>query len=73
LYACSVDCSSNQSAKRIDLANQMSLRRAANGWIARHVRHGVSSERADTHTATDPGGRPRSLNASMPGTDHDDI
>ena len=70
LYSCSVDCPAHQSAQRIDLANQMSLRRAADRRIARHVRDGFSSERAQSDAAAEPRRRPRRLDAGVPGADH---
>ena len=73
LYSRSVDCAAHQSAKRIDFTNQMSLRRAANRRIARHVRDGFSSERAESDAAAQLRRRPRGFDARVPAADHDDI
>jgi len=67
--ACTVDCSAHQSAQRIDLSNQMSLCSPANSGIARHVRDGFSTERAQSHAPPHPRRRPRRLDAGMPGAD----
>ena len=70
LYACSVDCFRHQSAQRIDLSNQMSLRRAADGRVAGHVRDGFSRERTQTDTSPQPRGGPRCFDTGMAGADH---
>ena len=59
-----VDRAPHQPAERVDLANQMSLRRAADRRVARHVRDGVASDsvqsptlrpsRAAAHAASTP-------------------
>ena len=58
-----IDREAHQSAERIDLADEMSFRRAANRGIARHVRHGVERQRADgdvePHAAPPPTPLPR--------------
>ena len=69
LYSRSVDCSAHQSAERIDLSDQMSLSRAADRGIARHVRDGFSSERAQADAASELRRRPRGLDAGVPGAD----
>ena len=73
LYSRSVDCAAHQSAERIDFTDQMSLRRAANRRIARHVRDGFSSERAQSDAAAQLRRRPRGLHARVAAADHDDI
>jgi hypothetical protein len=73
LYSRSVDCAAHQSAQRIDFADQMPLRRAANRRIARHVRHGFSTERADADATTQACRGPGRLDAGMAAADYDDI
>ena len=73
LYAGSVDCAAHQSAQRIDLSDQMSLRRAADRRIARHVRDGFSSERAQSDAAAELRRRPRGLDAGVAGADDNHI
>src|SRR6185436_9053067 len=70
LYSRSVDCSTHQSAKSIDLSNQVTLRRAANGRIARHVRNRFSSERAQADAASELRRSPRSFDSSVSSADH---
>jgi hypothetical protein len=73
LYACSVDCLTHQSAKRIDLPDQVTLRRAANRGIARHVRNGVSTESAQPDASPQSRRRPCGFHAGVAAADHDDI
>jgi hypothetical protein len=70
LYSRSVDCAAHQSAQRIDLSNQMSLRRAANGGIARHVRDGFSSESTQADAASESRRSVRGLDAGVSRADH---
>ena len=42
----------HHAAERIDLANEMSFRGAADRWIARHVRNRVSTQRAERRRCT---------------------
>ena len=46
LNAGGVDGATHQPAQRINLTNQMTLGGAANRWVTRHVRDGVSRQRA---------------------------
>jgi hypothetical protein len=73
LYSRSVDCSTHQSAKRIDFPDQMALRRAADRRIARHVCDRLSSERAQSDAAPEPGRRPCGFDPGVPGADNDHI
>jgi hypothetical protein len=68
-----VDGETHQATERVDLANEMSLRRAANRGIARHVRDGVARHRADRDVAAHPGRRPRGFDAGVSRPDHDDL
>ena len=68
-----VDCPAHQSAERIDLSDQMALRRAANGRIAWHVRDGVVGQRAQADSASEARRGPRGLDAGVPGADDNDI
>src|SRR4029077_19763952 len=60
-----------QPAERVDLPNEMALRRAADRGIARHVRHGVGAQRAESHTDADARRRMRGLAARVAGADHE--
>jgi hypothetical protein len=73
LYSRGVDCAAHQSAERIDLTNQMTLRRAADRWIARHVPDGFTSEGAQADGAAQLRRGPRGLHACVPATDDDYI
>ena len=69
-----VDRAAHQSAERIDLANQMPLRRAADRRIARHVRDGVASTACRSPTLRAHARRgPRGFDARVPGADDDDV
>ena len=68
-----VDRASHQAAKRVDFANEMSLRRSAHGRIARHVRDRVLRQRAQTDAAPEPRGGVRRFDARVAGADHDDV
>jgi hypothetical protein len=70
LYSRSVDCLAHQSAKSINLANQMSLRRSANRRIARHVRDRFSSESAQADVASTSRRGPSGLNSGMAGANN---
>ena len=66
-----VDGFAHQAAERVDLANEMALRGAADGWIARHVRDRVARQRAQADAASQARGRVRGLDAGVPGADDD--
>jgi hypothetical protein len=51
----------------------MALRRPTDSWIARHVRHRLSGQRAKTHVAAQSSRRIRGLDAGMPRADHDHV
>src|SRR4030095_2881545 len=59
LDACRVDRAANQSTQRVDLSNEMSLRRTANGGIAGHVRDGFLRECAHPDAAPERRSRTR--------------
>ena len=63
----------HEAVERVDLPDQMALRRAADRRIARHQRHGLFRQRADRHVQPAPAGRPGRLNARMPRADDDDV
>ena len=54
LNAGRVDRAAHQPAERVDLANEMPLRRSADRRIARHVRDGVGRQRAEPDVRTEP-------------------
>ena len=69
LNAGRVDRAAHQPAERIDLANQMTLRGAADRRIARHVRDGVRRQRAEADVRAEARGGVRRLAARVAGTD----
>ena len=73
LNAGRVDRAPHEAAERIDLAHEMPLGRAADRRIARHERHGVRRERAESHATPDTRRRPRRLDTGVAGADDDDI
>ena len=73
LNAGRVDRAAHQPAERVDLANEMTLCRAANRGIARHVRDGVGRQRAESDVRAEPRGRVRRLASGVAGADHDDV
>jgi len=73
LNPCRVDRASHQSTERVDLANQVSLRRAADRRIARHVRDGVPGQRADRNVAPHARRGPRGFDARVSRADDDDV
>ena len=68
-----VDCLAHQAAERIDLANEVSLGRAADGGIARHVRNRIGRERAQANVTTQSRCRVRRLDARVASTDNHHI
>ena len=68
-----VDRRPHQAAERIDLADQVSLRRAADRGIARHVRDCRLRQRADRDAPAHPRRSPRGLDARMAGADDDHV
>ena len=73
LNARRVDRNPHQSAQRVDLADEMTLRGPADCRVARHVRDRRRRQRADADGAAHRRGRPRRLHAGMAGADHDDV
>src|SRR5690606_38215657 len=73
LNARRVDRAAHQPAHGVDLANQVSLRRAANGRVARHQRDRIEPKRADADATPELPGRPCRLAAGMPRTDDDHV
>ena len=68
-----VDRAAHQPAERVDLANEMALRRAADRRIARHVRDGVGRQRAEPDVRAEPRRGVRRFAARVPRADHDDV
>ena len=68
-----VDRAAHQAAERIDFADEMPLRRAADRRIAGHERHRLGRERAQPNPASHTSRRPRGLDTRMAGADHDDV
>ena len=64
-----VDRPAHQPAERINLANEMTLRRAANRGIARHQGDSGRRERADGDRSPHARGCPRRLDAGVSGAD----
>src|SRR5439155_16988244 len=62
-----------QAAERIDFANEMPLRRAADRRIARHVRDGGGGEGAEADVRAESRGGVRRLAARVPRADHDHV
>jgi hypothetical protein len=73
LDAGGVDRASHQAAKRVDLPDEMALRRAADCRVARHVADRAVRQRADPHAATQARGRPRRFDAGVPRADDDHV
>ena len=73
LNARRVDRPSHQSAERVDLADEMSFRRATDRRIARHVRDGLARQRAEPDARAKPRRGMRRLAPRMPGADHDHV
>ena len=73
LNAGGVDRAAHQPAQRVDLANQVSLRRPADRRIARHVRDGIGGQRAQPDVRATPRGRRCGLTAGVAGANHDDV
>ena len=73
LDAGGVDRRPHQAAERVDLANQVPLRRAADRRVARHVRDRRLRQRADRHAPAHPRRRPRRLDTRVAGTDDDHV
>ena len=73
LNAGRVDRAAHQAAERVDLADEMALRRAADRRIARHVRDRVGRQRAEPDARAEPRGRIRRLAAGVAGADDDDV
>ena len=68
-----VDRQAHESTQRVDLADEMSFRGAADGRVARHQRDGVRRERTQADAASHPRGRPRRFAAGMTRPNHDDV
>ena len=73
LNTCGVDSSAHETAKRVDLANQMPLRGAADRGVARHVGNGLPRQRAESDVRAETGRGIRRLASSVPGADHDHV
>ena len=73
LNAGGVDRAAHQAAERVDLANEMALRRAADRGIARHVRDGVRRQRAEPDVRAETRRGVRRLAARVTRADHDDV
>ncbi len=69
LNAGRVDRAAHQAAERVDLADEMPLRRAADRRVARHVRDGVARQRAEADARAEPRRRVRRLAARVAGAD----
>jgi hypothetical protein len=63
----------HQAPERVDLANQMAFRRAADRRITRHVGHGVARQRAQANVTSKARGGVRCLHARMSRADDDHI
>ena len=73
LNAGRIDRAAHQAAERIDFADEMPLRRAADRRIAGHERNRLGRERAEPNPAPHTSRRPRGLDPRMAGADHDDV
>ena len=73
LNARGVDGAPHEAAKRVDLADEMSLGRPSDGRVARHVGHGVTRHRAQPDAAPETRGGVRSLDTCMPRADDNHI
>ena len=63
----------HQPAERVDLADQVSLRRSANGRIARHVRDVPFDSVQIADAAAQACGRPRRFDPGVSRADDDDV
>ena len=61
------------TAERVDLANEVALARAADGWVARHHGNVVERERNDERPPSHACRCKRRLDTRMPRTNHNDI
>jgi hypothetical protein len=68
-----IDGPAHETAERVDLANQMPLRGAADRRVARHVANGLPRQRAESDVRAETGGGIRRLASSVPGTDNDHV
>src|SRR6266851_5105010 len=68
-----VDRTTHQAAKRVDLAHEMTLRRAADRRIARHMRNRVGRHRAESDAPAKTSRSVRRFAAGMTRSDHDDV
>ena len=73
LNAGRVDSEPHQTAKRVDLADQVSFGRPADRRIARHVGNGSPLERAQPDTAPHAGGRERRFHSGVSRADDDHV
>ena len=73
LDPCRVDREPHQAAERVDLANEVPLRRAAHRGVAGHVRDRRLRQRADGHAPPHARRGPRGLDARMAGADDDHV
>ena len=63
----------HDAAERVDLADDLPLRHAADGRVATHLRHGVGVHREQARFQAEARRGHRGLDARVPGPDHDDI
>ena len=68
-----VDRAAHQAAERVDLANEMALRRAADRRVARHVRDRVGRQRAEPDVRAETRRRIRRLAPRVPRADDDHV
>ena len=68
-----VNREAHQPAQRVDLADEMSLGRAAHRRVAWHVRHRVARERTEADAATEARGGVCRFDARVAGADYDHV
>jgi len=61
------------SAERVDLKDELTFSRTADGWIARHIRNGVVRYGEKDRFATEARRRERGLNSGVSRADNGDV
>jgi hypothetical protein len=73
LDAAPIGGSAHQTIQGIDLANQMTLAEAADGWIAGHRAHRREPVGQQGRVGARPCGSGRGFTAGVAATDHNDV